>query len=1040
MPTGQDLINIPHLALSDTFRTWYARTNNIIDALNPLQVYDVQSGITGTGISVTGVGQSGGIAFVSANVGAGIGIGSGTGQTYGNRIVIDFSGLTPSALTLTANPATDDYYIVNDSSDTTLNAAGTPKRIRASKILPTTVDMDSPLTISASSVTISGSLIVQGAQTFLNTNNLQVEDFQLEIAYQQAGFLGLTGVTTGSWASFANRIGATAFYAPPGGTANLANATVIGYLKSVTGPYGGPTAMMKIGSVFERGSPQLFTVTGGSVVISGITGGTFAVAAVNGLGPFGVFGPTTDFASDAALNQAGLVVKGLSSDKSFLWYDTVDAFLVNQNLGVASPTAFIYGGRFNNTVVAGVTPFEFSTEPGEQNTINIKSFAGATNDYWSVDFVDTDAKYLNLRAISSTASFHIAQFHRGGTGQSFPTVPITNKAFYLNSDLLDGAHGYTGATAYGIPIANADGELDTEWVKPTRIVKKFTQSGHGFVVGTVIRYDSGTNTYQRAYCDNSIAAETIGVVEKVNGNDFWVNMQGHIRGLSLSATGTVYFLAQQGASGGLITNPTTLNSTDVRKAILYSISTSEAMVLGHPGVKLADPTDLLYTNNLVPVGTLQPYGGFPSASLSSQGWTVCDGRRLYARDYEDLHGAIGQNFYADGTVVSANGSPLTIAFSGGDTLGFAGGTGGTGETVVVSVGGTGSFFGRKFTPIAAGATTVTVDGLTTGAFGTTSGDRVKVYGQDIGIDTVFLIPDMRRRVPVGASVGTGVGGSATPSRPLGEVSGIGGATGSTGDFLTTVNYMIRTKNRFDAVVITGHNHDARYIRFDATHGMTWGSPSDLTLANRNQFRSNARVLGDGTDGSDTFYASLEVSTATGHSSSPSITPNEYAAFYGSSALKVQGSSMTGSSISILNNNGDDYEGQISARINFFAVGTTGTYAPALYGSSIGMSIRSGTGNTDELGLSLAGKTEYRWGVNLPAYSATGGFSDRTAFIITKRSDSGPTGPNVAIIKNIPYGGQPVVPGSATTTPTQGYRLYITADGQIIRGSTLETII
>jgi hypothetical protein len=523
-------------------------------------------------------------------------------------------------------------------------------------------------------------------------------------------------------------------------------------------------------------------------------------------------------------------------------------------------------------------------------------------------------------------------------------------------------------------------------VKPNRIVKKFTQSGHGFTAGTTIRYDSGTNTYQRAFCDNSIAAETIGVVEKVNGNDFWVNMGGYISGLSLGATGIVYFLAQQGASGGLISDPSVLTSTDVRKAILYSTSTTEGIVLGHPGVKLADPTDLLYANNLIPVGTLQPYGGFPTTGMSAQGWMVCDGRRLYAKDFTDLHGAIGQNFYADGTIISPNGNQVVIAFSGGDTLGLAGGTGGTGETVVVAIEGTGSFLGQKFAPIAAGATTVTVDGLTTGAFGTTSGARVRVYGQDIGMDTVFFIPDMRRRVPVGASVGLGIGGSALPSRPLGEVSGIGGGTGQTADFLTTVNYMIRTKNRFDAVVLTGHNHDVRYIRFDATHGVDQGSPSDLTLANRNQFRSNARVLGDGTDGTDTFYSSLEVSDSTANSSYPNIVPFGMSAHYETAGIRIQGSSLTSSSISIYNNL-QVTSAQKDGRINFFGVVQGGASPTAAYMGSVGFALR-GTGNIDEYGVSL-GATEYesRVGFNIMGLSGAT-FVDETALLITRRTGSG----------------------------------------------------
>jgi hypothetical protein len=52
-------------------------------------------------------------------------------------------------------------------------------------------------------------------------------------------------------------------------------------------------------------------------------------------------------------------------------------------------------------------------------------------------------------------------------------------------------------------------------------------------------------------------------------------------------------------------------------------------------------------------------------------------------------------------------------------------------------------------------------------------------------------------------------------------------------------YIIRAQHKTKATILTGHNHDNRYIRFDATHDASSG----LTEGGRYRFRSNAGVAG-----------------------------------------------------------------------------------------------------------------------------------------------------------------------------------------------------
>ena len=123
MPLTADLINIDNLVLSDTFQTWVNRTNQIIDDLNPLQVYDVEVGTTGGLLKETGIsaGNYNGVVTLSINPGPGVGTWTVGGAT---RAVVDFSRFSTYSLELTggasgaaSSVAGTDEFIVNDISD-----------------------------------------------------------------------------------------------------------------------------------------------------------------------------------------------------------------------------------------------------------------------------------------------------------------------------------------------------------------------------------------------------------------------------------------------------------------------------------------------------------------------------------------------------------------------------------------------------------------------------------------------------------------------------------------------------------------------------------------------------------------------------------------------------------------------------------------------------------------------------------------------------------------------------------------------------------
>lgn len=100
-----------------------------------------------------------------------------------------------------------------------------------------------------------------------------------------------------------------------------------------------------------------------------------------------------------------------------------------------------------------------------------------------------------------------------------------------------------------------------------------TQSSHGFSVGDVLYYSSGS--YAKAQAD---AAATLGlfIVSAVaNTNTFTATLSGKISGLSSLTAGQYYFLSA--STAGLLT--TTEPTTGYSNPIFFALSTTEGVVL-----------------------------------------------------------------------------------------------------------------------------------------------------------------------------------------------------------------------------------------------------------------------------------------------------------------------------------------------------------------------------------------------------------------------------------------------------------------------------
>jgi microcystin-dependent protein len=888
--TASDLINIQPLVLSDTFNTWFDRTNEMIEAASAINVFDVDVGATSGGLlKETGCsgGYYNGVVTLSANPGAGIGIGVAGFTNNFNKIIIDAVRLEDLGTGASANPQMGDYVIFSDVSDTRQGLAGTPKRTPAHRMLPPVVTFggsgNGSFTIQGD-VNIVGNLNVSAQTSYIDSNDLRIEDKIIELAYNRYVEFMVTGVglTEGSFNGGPNG-GMTAFYHDTNTPNSAANATTVGVVRS----WGGRTA-----GAGTTGTIQLHLFTDGGVddiADTGklvITGSAItSVLIVTGTPTIG-----TAFYSDEILTPAGIDIKGASGDKTFLWnlrspdMDSWNAFVANTNLGVTGSDNYILSSKFA------------SIGYPDASVNNSYTYYGSNGSYSRYDV----ANQLTMRhSPTGAAGATFGVVFAGSTGPAvYPGVPVSNWIKFLNADQLDGAHSLTTATPWSIPVSLGDGRIHEDWLRADAIRKTFCQANHGFAVGHALRFDTdGSLTFAKA---NTVSnAEALGIVESVTGNCFSLVTKGFISGLTATGgfaslyplvTGNAYFLHPE-VGGSFIDNPDSgayeIQPGEIRKALLIATGINKGYVCNYTGIVVGDtPTDLVYLRSTAPIGAVQPFAGITAGI--PDGWLLCDGSVKAKEFWNDLFGTIGNTHYAIAEVVNST----TFLIEGdtrgilvGDALSFVWAMG-SADGIVSSV---------NTTTRQIAVTTTTGTAFT----GLDAGVSLKVYGRVVATTvgrSIFFLPDLRRRTVFGTS-----SGSITPVLPLGSVGGeseitllannipphthtldtlvgnepttsrYGSSTNETGGLngtgatptpfdnlppYVTMHWIIRALKGFQATILTGHNHDNYYVRYDIAHTVAAGAARTLTEADRTQFRANAKVLRN--DADDTFRGTLTV--------------------------------------------------------------------------------------------------------------------------------------------------------------------------------------
>ena len=162
-----------------------------------------------------------------------------------------------------------------------------------------------------------------------------------------------------------------------------------------------------------------------------------------------------------------------------------------------------------------------------------------------------------------------------------------------------------------------------------------TQTGHGFTVGDVIRWD-GVQVppkYVKAIADTAQNAEVAGVVSSTpDPNEFEVTYHGYIDLPSLSGISAPVMFLSGSAGGSLAASPPSAVGTVVKPVLTKNSNGSGYLVMNYLGTQIGGSSTIA-VDEIQPVGTIMPYAG----TVIPDTWLACDGSAYQITDYPELY-------------------------------------------------------------------------------------------------------------------------------------------------------------------------------------------------------------------------------------------------------------------------------------------------------------------------------------------------------------------------------------------------------------------
>ena len=619
-----DLINIDNIVLSNDFESWFNRTNEVIDALNPLQIYDFYDGgyATGDGVFPTVPGYTTlqditeattlglkitrdvrflGDMLIEILPEAPLGFNNTTG-----RLGFVFTGPNAPLLLGTSCSPPDriernDLYIVYDFD------AGVTKIVEAEDMLPSIIRCDhqfgeigTPVTI-----TIKGDLVVDGTQTILSTTNVASLDNNIELNALNALLLkDQSNYVSGE--DFVNGESVT-------GQISGTSAQVVSWTPAAIGFPFSELVVTNVAGVFVDGE-DVVGGTGGAEITTGISippvptlpagddtiadGGGICLLSTDSIDPDGYCIRWQNAGKRWFINEAGweidpnfsvftTTIEPQTNELDIIGSGTFDAVSIHLHevVSASNPNDAHWRLTLQTTGASGPVPYVLDSYPGDPTNSNVPTPA-------PFNLAGT-FKIQHSTLDDATPAIDVEIIFDSVTPTHDPT--IQGFARNLNADLLDGCHATVIPTPHMIPCADDAGFIDSGWIPFTGAIKEINQTAHGFTVGQTVRIDKITPFgYILAQADSLDNAEAVGVVESiVDANNFkitlrgcmelttgeWDAITGDVGGL---LPGGVYFL-DKNIAGGLTTDDPA--GGDISKTMFIAIDATSVIVMNYVGGK-----------------------------------------------------------------------------------------------------------------------------------------------------------------------------------------------------------------------------------------------------------------------------------------------------------------------------------------------------------------------------------------------------------------------------------------------------------------------
>lgn len=204
------------------------------------------------------------------------------------------------------------------------------------------------------------------------------------------------------------------------------------------------------------------------------------------------------------------------------------------------------------------------------NKVTVSAPASLTGD---VTFTLPDSNGTNNYVLKTDGSGNTSWTAQTGGGI---TSPLTTKGDLWGFSTVD-ARLPVGSNNQVLTADSAQA-LGVKWATPSgatgsTLTLAVAQATHGLAVGDLV-YHNGTG-YVKAQADTAAKAEVVGIVSSsADGDNFVLQMNGEVTGLSGLTAGVVYFLSPSSAGEATATEPSTAGQ--ISKPVYVALSTTTA--------------------------------------------------------------------------------------------------------------------------------------------------------------------------------------------------------------------------------------------------------------------------------------------------------------------------------------------------------------------------------------------------------------------------------------------------------------------------------